>query len=219
VVSNVSMVRRWSLSLLAVNACLAFLLMGSEEVHDWHQYQSWQWEAQRSQRTFSPVLTREGQQAMSVDYWPDVRTRTFHSLNLPMSILLAWYSHPLSIQANSILGPSLWRGSQRLSVKYRVAILDAVLVFAVSLQWWLLGLWLERPVPLVRLLKVVAAGMTALGTAMTLVAVPGPVAEIAAVHDTVDVLSSVIALGWVFLIVTVTVSVAMTSARALRRAS
>jgi hypothetical protein len=219
VVSNVSMVRRWSLSLLAVNACLAFLLIGSEEVRNWDQYKIWQGEEQRSQRTFSPVLTKEAQQAMSVDYWLDVRMRTFHSLNLPMSILLGWYSHPLSIQVNSILGPSLLRGSQRLSVKYRVAILDAVLLFGVSLQWWLLGLWLERPAPLVRLLKVVAAGMTALGTAMTLVAVPGPVAEIAAIHVTVDVLSLVIALGWVFLIVTVTVSVALKGIRTLRKAS
>jgi hypothetical protein len=77
----------------------------------------------------------------------------------------------------------------------------------------------QGTVPLVRPLKVVAAGMTALGSATTLVAVPGPVAEIAAIHNTVDVLSLVIAFGWVLLIVTATVSVAMTSRRALGRAS
>lgn len=213
------MVRRWSLSLLAVNACLAFLLMGSEELRDWHRYERWQSEEHRSQRAFSPVLTNEEQQAMSVDYWPDVRMRAFHALNLPMSILLGWYSHPLSIQTNSILGSSLLRSCQRLSVKSRVAILDAVLLCGVSLQWWLVGLWLERPVPLVRALRITAAGMTVLGLGVTLAAIPRPVGEIAAIHNAVEVLSLVIAFGWVLLFVTGTVSVALTSRRALTRAS
>jgi hypothetical protein len=212
------MVRRWSLSLLAANALLAFLLLGIEELHSWHQYESWQREEERSQRTFSPVLTKEDEQAMTVDYWPDVRMRTFHSLNLPMSVLVGWYSHPLSIHANSILGPSLLRGTQRLSVKRRVATLDAVLLFGVCLQWWLVGLWLEHSVPLVRLLKVVAAGMTALGTAMTLVVVPGSAGETTVIQATVDVLSLIVAFGWVLLIVTGTVSVALTTTRAIREA-
>jgi hypothetical protein len=213
------MVRRLSLSLLAVNACLAFLLMGSEELRDWHQYERWQSEENRSQRAFSPVLTKEERRAMSVDYRPNIRMRAFHALNLPMSILLGWYSHPLSIQTNSILGPSLLRSCQRLSVKSRVAILDAVLLFGVSLQWSLAGLWLDRPVPLVRLLRIIAAGMTVLGIAVTSAAVPRPIAEIAAIRNTVEVLSLVIAFGWVLLFVTGTVSVALTSRRALRRAS
>ena len=156
-VSNVSMVRRWSLFLLAVNSCLAFLLIGTEELRDWQQYEYWQLEEQTSQRAFSPVLTKEVQQTMSVDYWPDVRMRAFHALNLPMSILLSWYSHPLSIQTNSVLGSSFLRVCERLSVKSRVVTLDAVLLFGVSLQWWLVGLWLERPVPLARVLRIIAA--------------------------------------------------------------
>ena len=147
-VSNDSMVRRWSLILLAVNSCLAVLLIGTEESHDWEQYEYWRLEEQASPKAFSPVLSKEAQQAMSVDYWPDARIRTFHTLNLPMSVLLGWYSHPLSIQTNSILGPSLLRVGQRLSVKSRVVVLDAVLLFGVCWQWWLVGLWLEHPVPL-----------------------------------------------------------------------
>lgn len=193
--------------------------MGSEELYDWQQYELWQWEEQRSQRPFSPVLTKEEQQAMDVDYWPDVRMRTFHMSNLPISILLGWYSHPLSVHTNSILGPSLLRVCQNLSVKSRVAILDAVLLLGVSLQWWLVGLWLQRPVPLARVLRVVAAGITMLGIVMTMVAVPRPVAEIAAIHATVDVLSLVIALGWVLLMVTGALSVALRRANTLRTVS
>jgi hypothetical protein len=69
------------------------------------------------------------------------------------------------------------------------------------------------------MLKITAAGMTVLGIAVTLAAIPRPVAEIAAIHDTVEVLSLVIAFGRVLLFVTGTVSVALTSRRALRRAS
>ena len=218
-VSNLNMVRRWSLLLLAVNTCLAFLLMASEEVHDWHQYGRWEAEEHQSQRPFSPVLTKEEQQAMLVDYWPDVRVRAFHALNLPMSILLGWYTHPLSIQMNSAMGPSLLRVCGRLSVRSRVAILDAVLLFGVSLQWWLVGLWLERTVPLVRPSRIIAAGMTVLGIAVTMTAVPRPVAEIVAIQHIIEVLSLMIALGWVFLITTGTVSVTLISTRALRKSS
>jgi len=213
------MVRRWSLLLLAVNTCLAFLLMASEEVHDWHQYGRWEAEEYQSQRPFSPVLTKEEQQAMLVDYWPDVRVRAFHALNLPMSILLGWYTHPLSIQMNSVLGSSLLRVCGRLSVRSRVAILDVVLLFGVSLQWWLVGLWLERPVPIVRPSRIIAAGMTVLGIAVTLTAVPRPVAEIVAIQHIIEVLSLMIALGWVFLITTGTLSVTLISTRALRKSS
>jgi len=213
------MARRWSLLLLAVNLFLAFLLIGTEELRDWHQYEYWQVEQQRSQKAFSPVLSKEAQQAMSVDYWPDARTRTFHTLNLPVSVLLGWYSHPLSIQTNSILGPSLLRVSQRLSVKGRVAILDTVLLFAVCLQWWLVGLWLEHPVPFARVLRVVAAAMTVLGIAMTLLAVPRTVAEIAAIDITVGVLSVMLILAWVFLTVIGTLSAVLKTARTVRAAS
>jgi len=213
------MARRWSLLLLAVNLCLAFLLIGTEELRDWHQYEYWQLEQQRSQKAFSPVLSKEAQQAMSMDYWPDARMRTFHTLNLPVSVLLGWYSHPLSIQTNSILGPSLLRVSQRLSVKGRVAILDTVLLFAVCLQWWLVGLWLEHPVPFVRVLRVVAAAMTVLGIVMTLLAVPQTVAEIAAIDITVGVLSVMLILAWVFLTVIGTLSAVLKTARTGRAAS
>jgi hypothetical protein len=213
------MTRRWSLLLLAVNLCLAFLLIGTEELRDWDRYEYWQLEQQRSQRAFSPVLSKETQQAMSVDYWPDARMRTFHTLNLPVSVLLGWYSHPLSIQTNSILGPSLLRVSQRLSVKGRVAILDTVLLFAVCLQWWLVGLWLEHPVPFVRVLRVVAAAMTVLGIVMTLLAVPRTVAEIAAIDITVGVLSIMLILAWVFLTVIGTLSAVLKTARTVRAAS
>ena len=218
-VSNVSMVRRWSLLLLAVNSCLAGLLIGTEELRDWDQYESWQVEQHRSQKAFSPVLSKETQQAMSVDYWPDSRIRTFHTLNLPMSVLLGWYSHPLSIQTNSILGPSLLRVSKRLSVKSRVTILDAVLLFAVCLQWWLVGLWLEHPFPFVRVLRGVAVAMTVLGTVMTLLAVPRAVAEIAAIHITVGVFSLVLILAWGFLAVIGTLSAVLKTARSVRAAS
>lgn len=213
------MARRWSLLLLTVNLCLAFPLIGTEELRDWHQYEYWQLEQQRSQKAFSPVLSKEAQQAMSVDYWPDARTRTFHTLNLPVSVLLGWYSHPLSIQTNSILGPSLLRVSQRLSVKGRVAILDTVLLFAVCLQWWLVGLWLEHHVPFVRVLRVVAAAMTVLGIVMTLLAVPRTVAEIAAIDITVGVLSVMLILAWVFLTVIGTLSAVLKAARTVRAAS
>jgi hypothetical protein len=213
------MVRRWSLLLLAVNSCLAFLLIGTEELRDWEQYDYWQLEQQRSQKAFSPVLSKEAQQAMSVDYWPDAGIRTFHTLNLPMSVLLGWYSHPLSIQTNSILGPSILRVSQRLSVKSRVAILDAVLLCAVCLQWWLFGLWLEHPVPFVRVLRAVAAGMTVLGIVMTLLAVPRAVAEIPAIHNTVGILSLMLIIAWVFLTVIGTVSAVLRTARTVRAPS
>jgi hypothetical protein len=213
------MVRRWSLLLLAVNSCLAFLLIGREELHDWQQYQYWQLEEQASQRGFSPVLTKEVQQTMSVDYWPDVRIRAFHALNLPTSILLGWYSHPLSIQTNSVLGSSLLRVCDHLSVKSRVVTLDAVLLFGVSLQWWLVGLLLERPVPLVRVLRIIAAGMAVLGIAVTLTAIPKLVDEHAAIQHLVEILSLVIALGWVFLIMTGIVSLVLMSTRALKKAS
>ncbi|HUA16745.1 MAG TPA: hypothetical protein VMG31_15735 [Verrucomicrobiae bacterium] len=212
-----SMVRRWSLFLLAVNSCLSFFLIGTEEFRDWQQYEYWQLEEQRSQRAFSPVLSKEAQQAMSVDYWPNARIRTFHTLNLPTSALLGWYSHPLSIQTNSILGPSLLRVTRHLSVKGRVATLDVGLLLSVCLQWWLVGVWLEHPVPFVRVLRVVAAGMTVLGIVMTLLAVPRALAEIAAIP--VGVLSLVLVLAWVFLIVIGTLSGVLKGARTLRAAS
>ena len=212
-----SMVRRWSLFLLAVNSCLSFLLIGTEELRDWQQYEYWQLEEQRSQRAFSPVLSKETQQAMSVDYWPNARIRTFHTLNLPTSALLGWYSHPLSIQTNSILGPSLLRVTRRLSVKGRVAMLDVGLLLSVCLQWWLVGVWLEHPVPFVRVLRVVAAGMTVLGIVMTLLAVPKALAEIAAIP--VGVLSLVLVLAWVFLTVIGILSGVLKGARTLRAAS
>ena len=52
------------------------LSVGAEELRDWEQYEHWQFEEQRSQKPFSPVLSKEAQQGMSVDYWPDVRMRT-----------------------------------------------------------------------------------------------------------------------------------------------
>ena len=213
------MVRRWSLHLLAVNSCLSLLLIGTAELHDWERYKYWQAEQNRSPKAFSPVLSKEAQQAMSVDHWPDARIRTFHALNLPMSVLLGWYSHPLSIQTNSILGPSMLRVSQRLAVKSRVAILDAVLLFAVCLQWWLVGLWLEHPVPFVCVLRVVAAAMTVLGIVMTLLAVPTAVAEIEAIHITVGALSLVLLLAWVFLTLTGTLSAVLKTARTVRATS
>ena len=213
------MVRRWSLILLAVNSCLAFLLIGTEESRDWEQYEDWRLEEQGSQKAFSPVLSKEAQQAMLVDYWPDARIRTFHTLNLPMSVLLGWYSHPLSIQANSILGPSLLRVGRRLSVKSRVVVLDAVLLFGVCLQWWLVGLWLEHPVPFARVLRVVVAAMTVLGIVMTVLALPRAVSEIAAIHITVGVLSLTLILAWVFLIVVGTLSAVLKTARAVTAGS
>jgi hypothetical protein len=68
-----------------------------------------------------------------VDFWPDVRFRIFYASNLPISILLGWYSHPLSIYEVSILGPFLFRLCQRLSVEARVITLDAVLLLGVLL--------------------------------------------------------------------------------------
>lgn len=70
------------LLLLAVNLCLALLLIGTEELRDWDQYEYWQLEQQRSQKAFSPVLSKEAQHAMSVDYWPDARMRTFHTVSV-----------------------------------------------------------------------------------------------------------------------------------------
>jgi hypothetical protein len=101
-VSNLHMIRRWSISLLLVHSCLAVLLLGSEEFYDWHQYEHWQSEENSLQKPFSPVLGKDIQEAISVDHWPDVRERTFHTLNIPMSILLGWYSHPMSIYTNSV---------------------------------------------------------------------------------------------------------------------
>jgi hypothetical protein len=188
-------------------------------LRDWQQYEYWQVEEQASQRAFSPVLTKEVQQTGLVDYWPDSRMRAFHALNLPMSILLGWYSHPLSIQTNSVLGSALLRVCESLSVKSRVVTLDAVLLFGVSLQWWLVGLWLEHPVPLARVLRIIAAAMAVLGIAVTLTAIPSLLAEIVAIQHVVEVLSLVIALGWVFLIMTGIVSVVLMSTRGLRKVS
>jgi hypothetical protein len=207
------MIRRWSVSLLLVHSCLALLLMGSEEFYDWHQYEYWQSEEDNLRKPISPVLGKDIQEAMSVDRWPDVRERTFHALNIPMSILLGWYSHPVSIYTNSVLGPLLLRVSQHTSVKSRVAILDAVLLLGICLQWWLVGLWLERPRPLARVLRVDAASMTLLGIVMTLMAVPKPLAENRVIVGTLELSSMVVALGWVLLIVAGTLSVVLAVAR------
>jgi len=62
-------------------------------------------------------------------------------------------------------------------------------------------------------------GMTVLGIAVALSAVPRPVAKIVAIQHIIEVLSLMIALGWVFLIMTGTVSVALISTPALGKSS
>jgi hypothetical protein len=101
-------------------------------------------------------------------------------------------------------------------VKSRVIVLDAVVLFAVCLQWWLIGLWLERPVPMLQLLRVIVVGMTSIGGVATLAVFPRPIAFIALIGE---LLSPVIALGWVLLIVTGIISLTLITTRALRKAS
>src|SRR5579864_8153612 len=213
------MIRRWSLSLLVMHSCLAVLLIGSEEIYAWHTYELWQLEEQRSQRPFTPVLGKEIQQAMSIDSWPDARERVFHSLNLPVSILLGWYSHPLSIQSNSVLGPFLLRICHGVSVKTRVLILDGVVFLGVCLQWWLIGLWLERSVRFVWALRIIAASMTVLGIAMTAAAIPNSLSAITAVQCSIDLLSLILVLGWVLLIAIGILSAVWRGAETLKSAS
>jgi hypothetical protein len=218
-VSNVYMIRRWSLCLLVMHSCLAVLLIGSEEFYNWHTYEFWQLEEQRSQKPFSPVLDKGTQQALSVDHWLDARERVFHSLNLPVSILLGWYSHPLSIQSNSILGPFLLRICHGVSVKTRVVILDGVLLLGICLQWWLVGLWLEHSVRFVRALRIIAASMTVLGIAMTAAAIPNSLSAITAVQCSIDLLSLIPVLGWVLLIAIGILSAVWRGAETLKSAS
>src|SRR6266480_1973916 len=166
------MIRRLGVSLLLVHLCLAVLLIGSEELHDWHQYEQWQFEENRLQKPFSPVLGKDVQEAISVDHWLNNREKTLHTLNIPVSLLLGWYSHPMSIYANSVFGPLLLRLCHHTSVKSRVVILDVILLVGICVQWWLVGLWLQRPVPIARMLRAVAASMTLLGIVTTLIAIP-----------------------------------------------
>jgi len=210
------MFRRLRFSLAILNFCLALFLIGSEEYYDWHEYEFWQREEQRSQRPFSPVIGTEMEQAMAIDRWPGPRMRAFHSLNLPMSILIGWYSHPLSIQANSILGPFLLRSCRHLSVRQRVVALDAILLIGVFLQWYFVGLWLECRVPFVRMLRAVTTSMAILGIVMTMVAVPSAFAAIGAIDD---LLSLVVILGWLLLLVIGTLSAVFAVTRMLRTSS
>ncbi len=166
------MIRRLGVSLLLVHLCLAVLLIGSEELHDWHQYEQWQFEENRLQKPFSPVLGKDVQEAISVDHWLNNREKTLHTLNIPVSLLLGWYSHPMSIYANSVFGPLLLRLCHHTSVKSRVVILDVILLVGICFQWWLVGLWLQRPAPIARMLRAVAASMTLLGIVTTLIAIP-----------------------------------------------
>ena len=86
----------------------------------------------------------------------------------------------------------------------------------VSLQWWLVGLWLQRPVPLARVLRLIIACMTAPGIVMTLAAISSSVVEIDAIRYTVEALLLVVVLGWVLLMVTGAISVAIRGAKSLR---
>ena len=204
--SNVGMGRRWSFLLVIIQASIALLVMGSEECNDWHRYDDWQSVESRSPRPFTPVLDRGIQEAITVDHWPDARERTLHVLNFPASFLLGWYSHPLSIYADSLLGPSLLRLSRHISVKARVVLLDAVLLFGICLQWWLVAVWLEHAIPLARLLRGVVASMALIGVIMALLAAPRSFAESKAVDGTIAILSLIVACGWVLLTVAGTVS-------------
>jgi len=98
-------------------------------------------------------------------------------------------------------------------------MLDAVLLFGVCLQWWVVGLWLEHPAPFVRVLRIVVVTMTVLGLVMTLLSVPTSVGEIAAIYITIGALSLLLILAWVFLAVIGTLSVVLKSARTLRATS
>ena len=61
--------------------------------------------------------------------------------------------------------------------------------------------------------------MTVLGIVMTVLALPRPVSEIAAIHITVGVLSLTLILAWVFLIVVGTLSAVLKTARAVTAGS
>lgn len=165
------MSRRWSLWLLAIHSCIAVLLISIEEVHYWREYEVLQSIEDRQHEPYSFVLSPEVQKAMEVDRWLNDRERTVHALNMPVSLVVGWYSHPIGLYTNSLLGPSLLRMSRHLAVKSRVVVLDAVLVAGIGLQWWLIGLWIERRAPLARVLRAMAGSMTVLGIVMTLVTV------------------------------------------------
>jgi hypothetical protein len=80
-----------------------------------------------------------------------------------------------------------------------------------------IGLWIEHPVPLARVLRAAAASMTLLGIVMTLMAVPKSFAQNRVIVGTVELSSLVVALGWVLLIEMGTFSVLLAGARIFRQ--
>lgn len=187
----------WSRSLCFIHAALALLLIGSEEIHSWHLYGHLQL---IEDSTHEPCCEAPDPNAIAIDRWLDLRERTLHSLNIPASLVIGWYTHPLSLYVPSLAGSLLVRAAQILPVKVRVVVLDVLLLCAIALQWWLVGIWIERTTLFARFLKAVAASMTLLGGVMTFLAVPTAAAEVRLCQHVVEVGSLLLLLAWIIMI-------------------
>jgi len=171
--------------------------MGLEERRNWYQYDYWQSTENRNGKPFSLGVSKEDEQGMSVDYWLNSRERTVDTLNLPALILVGWYSHPLGVHSSSVLGPVLLRLTAKASVKARVVVLDATLLAAIGLQWWLIGRWIERSGRLARVAKAIAVTLTVLGIIMVVAAVATSLTAGGQFKLIVDAISLIVYFGWV----------------------
>jgi hypothetical protein len=187
--------RRWNRFLCIAHVGLAVVLIGSEELHSWHQYEYMQSIENYTGKPFIGV-----QDPLSNDYWLDSRERTLHSLNIPASMVVGWYGHPMSNYVSSLAGSLLLSVLKSASVKTRVGISDAVLLCGIALQWWLIGLWIQHTSRFARFRKATVCCMTVLGAVMTLVSVPKPLAEVELLQHAVEAASLLLLLAWILMI-------------------
>ncbi len=132
---------KWSVCFPLIQCLIALSLMICEEAHYWEHYQDWQARQDKSGQPYTPLLT--GPFTVSLDFGLNDREQIVHYLNLPVSIVIGWYSVP-RLNYDSVLGPLLLRATWSLSVKARILLLDVLFLFGVWLQWRIVGLALER---------------------------------------------------------------------------
>ncbi|HKF03398.1 MAG TPA: hypothetical protein VKB49_13855 [Candidatus Sulfotelmatobacter sp.] len=94
--------------------------------------------------------------------------------------------------------------------------MDTILLCAIALQWWLMGLWIQHASCLARFLKATAACVTLLGALMTFVAVPKSLAEVGMwQRHTVEIVSLLVLLAWVIMMGAGIVSLVLLGIRGL----
>ena len=187
--------RRWNRFLCIAHVSLAVALIGSEELYSWHQY-----EYMQSVESYTGKPSIGVKDPLPNDRWLDLRERTLLSLNIPASMVVGWYGHPMSNYVPSLAGPFLLRVLESASVKTRVGIFDAVPLCGIASQWGLIGLWIQHTSHLARFRKATAACMTVLGAVMTFVSVSKALAEVGLLQHAVEAASLLLLLAWVLMI-------------------